>query len=140
MPLTPKGEEIKRAMAEQYGPKKGESVFYASKNKGTITGVDSKDQSDPKVSLTKPKTMDVNEPDIAEPSKSRMPVHMGGDADQGRGISAEPVYQQAVSKSENGPGYTVVGSQPYRPVENPGGVSLADMNRINKDRYPAKRR
>jgi len=41
MPLTPKGEKIKSAMQEQYGEKKGESVFYASKNKGTISGVDS---------------------------------------------------------------------------------------------------
>jgi hypothetical protein len=41
MPLTEKGKEIKQAMTEQYGEKKGEQVFYASKNKGTITGVDS---------------------------------------------------------------------------------------------------
>jgi hypothetical protein len=41
MPLTDKGEKIKDAMQEQYGAKKGESVFYASKNKGTISGVDS---------------------------------------------------------------------------------------------------
>ena len=40
MPLTKKGKTIKRAMAKQYGEKKGESVFYASRNKGTITGVD----------------------------------------------------------------------------------------------------
>ena len=40
MPLTDKGEKIKRAMANEYGSKKGESVFYASKNKGTIQGVD----------------------------------------------------------------------------------------------------
>jgi hypothetical protein len=40
MPLTEKGNKIKSAMQEQYGEKKGEEVFYASKNKGTITGVD----------------------------------------------------------------------------------------------------
>jgi hypothetical protein len=40
MPLTPKGAEIKAAMTKQYGAKKGTSVFYASKNAGTITGVD----------------------------------------------------------------------------------------------------
>jgi hypothetical protein len=39
-PLTAKGEKIKSAMQSQYGPEKGESVFYASKNKGTIEGVD----------------------------------------------------------------------------------------------------
>lgn len=40
MPLTSKGEEIKRNMEKEYGKAKGESVFYASKNKGTISGVD----------------------------------------------------------------------------------------------------
>jgi hypothetical protein len=40
MPLTEKGEKIKAAMTKQYGPEKGEQVFYASKNKGKITGVD----------------------------------------------------------------------------------------------------
>lgn len=40
MPLTGKGEEIKSAMEKEYGPKKGEEVFYASKNAGTISGVD----------------------------------------------------------------------------------------------------
>lgn len=39
MPLTKKGQKIKRAMIEEYGQKKGKQVFYASENKGTITGV-----------------------------------------------------------------------------------------------------
>lgn len=40
-PLTPKGEEIKEAMKETYGSeKKAEQVLYASKNAGTITGID----------------------------------------------------------------------------------------------------
>jgi hypothetical protein len=38
MPLTKKGEKIKASMTEHYGAKKGTSVFYASQNKGTITG------------------------------------------------------------------------------------------------------
>ena len=29
-----------RSMKEQYGPKEGEAVFYASRNKGTIKGVE----------------------------------------------------------------------------------------------------
>ncbi len=41
MPLTKKGNEIEKNMENEYGKKKGESVFYASKNKGKITGVDS---------------------------------------------------------------------------------------------------
>lgn len=40
MPLTAKGEKIEKSMTKQYGAKKGEEVFYASRNKGTITGVD----------------------------------------------------------------------------------------------------
>ena len=39
MPLTPKGRKIKRAMREQYGAEKGERVFHASAQKGTIEGV-----------------------------------------------------------------------------------------------------
>ena len=42
MPLTKKGKKIKRAMAEEYGPERGERVFYASANKGTIKGVDTR--------------------------------------------------------------------------------------------------
>lgn len=41
MPLTPKGAKIKKAMQAKYGKAKGEQVFYASKNKGTISGVES---------------------------------------------------------------------------------------------------
>lgn len=41
MPLTSKGESIMSAMREKYGAEKGESVFYASRNAGTVTGVDS---------------------------------------------------------------------------------------------------
>lgn len=40
MPLTKKGKKIMRSMKEKYGSEKGESVFYASKNKGKIKGVD----------------------------------------------------------------------------------------------------
>lgn len=40
MPLTDKGQEIMASMKKHYGDKKGTSVFYASRNKGTITGVD----------------------------------------------------------------------------------------------------
>ena len=43
MPLTQKGKKIMKAMREQYGAtKKGEGVFYASRNKGTIKGVEKK--------------------------------------------------------------------------------------------------
>jgi hypothetical protein len=42
MPLTSKGKKIKAAMTEQYGAEKAKRVFYASRNKGTISGVDPK--------------------------------------------------------------------------------------------------
>ena len=42
MPLNKKGKKIKAAMEKQYGKKKGQTVFYASANKGTIKGVKKK--------------------------------------------------------------------------------------------------
>lgn len=39
MPLNKKGQKIMRAMKKEYGPKAGESVFYATLNKGKIKGV-----------------------------------------------------------------------------------------------------
>ena len=45
MPLTEKGEKILASMKSQYGPEKGEQVFYASKNAGKITGVDRADDN-----------------------------------------------------------------------------------------------
>lgn len=42
MPLTKKGKKIKAAMKKGYGAKKGEQVFYATENKGTIKGVTKK--------------------------------------------------------------------------------------------------
>lgn len=39
MPLTKKGKKIMKAMKKQYGTKKSKKVFYASANKGSITGV-----------------------------------------------------------------------------------------------------
>lgn len=40
MPKTKKGKKIMKAMKKTYGKKKAEQVFYASKNKGKIKGVD----------------------------------------------------------------------------------------------------
>lgn len=42
MPLTPKGDKILRAMMREYGKKRGTRIFYASINKGAITGVHGK--------------------------------------------------------------------------------------------------
>ena len=42
MPLNKKGKKIMKSMKNRYGKKKGEQVFYASKNKGKIKNVDKK--------------------------------------------------------------------------------------------------
>lgn len=42
MPLNKKGQKIKAAMKKEYGAKKGEQIFYAAENKGTIKGVTKK--------------------------------------------------------------------------------------------------
>lgn len=42
MPITKKGRKIKEAMKDEYGKEKGEKIFYASKNKGKIKGVEGK--------------------------------------------------------------------------------------------------
>lgn len=42
MPMTAKGAKIMKSMQEQYGKKKGKEVFYASKAKGKIKGVEKK--------------------------------------------------------------------------------------------------
>lgn len=44
MPLTEKGRKIMANMKREYGGDKGEQVFYASANKGTITGVHPKNK------------------------------------------------------------------------------------------------
>jgi len=40
MPLTSKGRTIMSAMVKKHGRKKGKQIFFASRNKGTITGVE----------------------------------------------------------------------------------------------------
>lgn len=40
MPLTAKGEKILKHMQQEYGKAKGKAVFYASINKGLITGAE----------------------------------------------------------------------------------------------------
>jgi hypothetical protein len=40
MPLTKKGKLILDKMKDEYGKERGQRVFYAAANKGTIKGVD----------------------------------------------------------------------------------------------------
>lgn len=42
MPLNSKGKKIMKAMKKEYGGKKGKRIFYATMNKGKITGVEGK--------------------------------------------------------------------------------------------------
>ena len=42
MPLNTKGKKIMKSMKATYGSKKGEEVFYATKNKGKIKNVEKK--------------------------------------------------------------------------------------------------
>lgn len=42
MPLTKKGAKVKREMEKEYGKERGEKIFYAAENKGTIKGVSKK--------------------------------------------------------------------------------------------------
>lgn len=45
MPLTSKGKKIMASMEKEYGEEKGEQVFYASRNKGVIKGVEGKSKA-----------------------------------------------------------------------------------------------
>ena len=42
MPLTKKGQKIKKELVKEYGKKKGESVLYAMEKKGTAKGLTKK--------------------------------------------------------------------------------------------------
>jgi len=51
MPINEKGKEIMSNMKSEYGAKKGKEVFYASRNKGTIKGVDPESSGHSKVAF-----------------------------------------------------------------------------------------
>lgn len=53
MPLTSKGKKIIREMIGEYGKEKGTQIFYASQNKGTITGAHPKKRKKKKVAKRK---------------------------------------------------------------------------------------
>lgn len=60
MPLTAKGEKIMANMQREYGPERGERVFYASRNAGRITGVDPGHQEGGAVNL-RPSDADIQQ-------------------------------------------------------------------------------
>lgn len=38
--MNAKGEKVMESMMDEYGKEKGKKIFYASKNKGTISNVE----------------------------------------------------------------------------------------------------
>lgn len=52
MPLTSKGKKIMASMKKQYG-ERAKEVFYASKNKGKISGVDKRGHSKKRKKMNK---------------------------------------------------------------------------------------
>jgi hypothetical protein len=71
MPLTPKGDKIMAAMKKEYG-KEAKKVFYASRNKGTITGVDPTNIRHKKVQQLRPRY----EPDKMDPDEAVVHRHV----------------------------------------------------------------
>jgi hypothetical protein len=73
MPLTEKGDKIKSAMQEQYGKEKGEEVFYASENKGTIEGVHAKDSEEAPHPVRRPNLLGtVSNPNGIKPAEREL--------------------------------------------------------------------
>lgn len=52
MPLNTKGKKIMKSMKKTYGKKKAKEVFYASKNKGKLFGVEKSGKAKPIKALT----------------------------------------------------------------------------------------
>jgi len=109
MPLTAKGKKLKKKFEEQYGKKKGQSVFYAMENSGKLKKV-----------VKAKGGMDASKPDFGGGSKSSV-SGQGRDTDfQQRGMSktdyAKSKQTQNFSgrdtKSKIGP---VVKDVPFKP-------------------------
>lgn len=83
MPLTSKGNKILANMVKQYGKKRGQEVFYASENKGTIKGVHKKAKESFEGKTTEPLkfpkdelpkgTSDTAAPETKEPGEDKKP-------------------------------------------------------------------
>lgn len=58
MPLTKKGQKIMDNMKSEYGSEKGKQVFYASRNKGTIKGVDPESKKHHRVKAARHKRLE----------------------------------------------------------------------------------
>lgn len=85
MPLTSKGKKIMGAMRKQYGSEKGKEVFYASKNKGKISGVDEHMDSYTKIGRLLAEAMGLMEKNETKNPKDTKPkIKPKGDPKKGR--------------------------------------------------------
>lgn len=146
MPLTSKGEEIKENMEKEYGSKKGEKVFYASKNKGTISGVDGvgmECQADAPIS---PYYGDppLDPTSIAPPpnSNAEQPSGMKEPVD-GSTFNPPPIGDEEgpIKRStghEMGGGGSVVQSGEKWKAKNKSGISSFFRNKEEAERFAAK--
>ena len=106
MPLTEKGQEIKANMQKEYGKEKGERVFYASKNKGTITGVDNEVVPNENITTPVSNTMPPAMPDVSDAFRqrdARLPKGLRLDAIKRGGT---PGLRDAVGASSTVGGHT----------------------------------
>jgi hypothetical protein len=93
MPLTSKGKKIQSAMKKQYGEKKGEQVFYGSKNKGRITGVEKTKKSQKRSATAK-----VGKPKVSKTASQERAFKAGGSATKSRVNEAGNYTKPAMRK------------------------------------------
>lgn len=142
MPLTPKGEEIKKALQEEYGKEKGEQVLYAGKNKGTFTGIDDDDdhgtaldQARAKVRACLGDARDDADDDDATQDQPQLTPSVPSAAGAGPSVvpsaavpasaapSAVPSVPPAMSAGDAEPEYT------------PAGMTTGEIAAANKERW-----
>lgn len=157
MPLNEKGQEILSSMEKTYGsPEKAESVLYASKNAGTVTGIDQTAMPAPPMTASPPPASDEPEEDCGptghdeaavgplepqpefehpqlHPAASTPPEPATGD-DLGFGMRDAGVGYGGVSggviQQEWGDGVLVPDQLPQ------GGMSISDIRRVNEQFWP----
>jgi len=98
-----------KAMRKQYGKKEGESVFYASKNKGTIKGVD--------------EDMDINEGEVKRRNKNLKNKRPRANFPEGQASDDVTPARNPQGTSDDGPGEDrgvkkVKGAKPERRKPN----------------------
>ena len=125
MPLTAKGREIMANMRKQYGPEAGERVFYASKNKGVISGVDS-DEPDVPIPADYGTKLDA----VADAAEKLM-VRLGAYEDRNRADNAEDDIRAVLKKltTKAGPEEHIDARSVLEALP-PGDYSLSTVRRV----------